>query len=68
VSPEEAETFYEDDEDPQKIFARFDSGTREVTRWQTEPTAQIRWARDYIRSRYGSRDVSRRYAQGGLLP
>ena len=31
MTPEEAEHFYENDEDPQKIFARFDASPKSVT-------------------------------------
>ena len=31
MTPEEAECFYEDDEDPQKIFAAFDAASKGVT-------------------------------------
>jgi hypothetical protein len=31
MTPEEAERFYEDDEDPQKIFAAFDAAPKGVT-------------------------------------
>lgn len=31
MTPEEAASFYEDDEDPREIFARFDAGPHVVT-------------------------------------
>jgi hypothetical protein len=31
MTPEEANRFYEDDEDPEKIFAKFDAGPKSVT-------------------------------------
>ena len=31
MTPEEAENFYEEDEDPQEVFVWFDSGPHEVT-------------------------------------
>jgi hypothetical protein len=37
VSPEEAEQFYEDDEDPAKVFAIFDAAKREGRLGHTEP-------------------------------
>lgn len=56
MTPEEAESFYEDDEDPQRIFYRFDA------------VMQIRRALDFIDSRYGASGARRSYGQGGLLP
>ena len=35
MTPDEASRFYEDDEDPKKIFAKFDAGPKGVT---TPPT------------------------------
>ena len=35
MTPDEANRFYEEDEDPEKIFAKFDAGPRGVT---TAPT------------------------------
>jgi hypothetical protein len=35
MTPDEANRFYEDDEDPKKIFAKFDAGPKSVT---TAPT------------------------------
>lgn len=43
MTPEEAEGFREEDEDPETIFARFDG----------HPVAQIEWGIDYIRRTYG---------------
>jgi hypothetical protein len=34
MTPDEANRFYEEDEDPKKIFAKFDAGPKSVT---TEP-------------------------------
>jgi hypothetical protein len=31
MTPDEASRFYEDDEDPEKIFAKFDAGPKSVT-------------------------------------
>jgi hypothetical protein len=35
MTPDEADRFYEDDEDPDEIFAKFDAGPKSVT---TAPT------------------------------
>jgi hypothetical protein len=32
MTPDEANSFYEEDEDPKKIFAKFDAGPTSVTR------------------------------------
>ena len=57
MTPEEAEGFYEDDEDPTVIFARYDAGAKLTTAapagWQASPAAQIEWGLDYIRKTYG---------------
>jgi hypothetical protein len=37
MSPEEARHFYEEDEDPKKVFALFDAARREGRVGQTEP-------------------------------
>lgn len=59
MTPEEAEHFYEDDEDPRKIFAAYDAGPKGITRapaaaGQHCPAAQVRWGRAYIRDHYGA--------------
>jgi hypothetical protein len=54
VTPEEARDFYEDDEDPAAVFARFDAGPHVVTaRPGYSAIEQVRHALDYIRSTYG---------------
>jgi hypothetical protein len=54
VTPEEAAGFYEDDEDPAEIFARFDAGPHVVTaRPGYSAIEQVRQGLDYIRSTYG---------------
>lgn len=57
MTPEEAGGFYEDDEDPAKVFARFDSGPHGVTVSPGfDPAAQVRAGWDYIRRVYGRRE------------
>jgi hypothetical protein len=37
MTPDEAYRFYEEDEDPEKIFAKFDAGPKSVTTAPTYP-------------------------------
>lgn len=69
MTPGEAEGFYEDDEDPREVFARFDAGPHCVTvrpgysaggylppdaaHDGTDAAEQVRQCRDYIRKTYG---------------
>lgn len=57
MTPGEARDFYEDDEDPAKVFAAYDAGGKVITAppadWQTSCAAQVRWGLGYIRDRYG---------------
>jgi hypothetical protein len=57
VTPEEAESFYEEDEDPAKISAVFDAGPHGITVAPGfDPAAQIRSGWDYIMRVYGRRE------------
>lgn len=57
MTPEEAEGFHEDDEDPAKIFAVYDRGPHGFTAPPAiDPAAQIRQGWDYIRRVYGRRE------------
>ena len=58
MTPEEAEGFYEDDEDPAVVFAKFDSGSHVVTVPHAyDPAEQVRQGLDYIRETYGPGEV-----------
>jgi hypothetical protein len=66
VTPEEAAAFYEDDEDPREVFAKFDGrpGTyfdprqlpaslKEPATDAGQPAERVRQGLDYIRTTYG---------------
>ena len=57
MTPDEAEGFREEDEDPQEIFGRLGTGR------------QVAEMRGYIRDRYAGRDEAPGwYARGGVIP
>jgi hypothetical protein len=47
MTPEEAERFYEADEDPEEIFAKFDAGRRGVTAAPAPEQASVRVVSTY---------------------
>ena len=66
MTPDEAGRFYEDDEDPQGVWARYHAGPHGITGppdgW--DAAAQVRWGRAYIDAKYGRGGVVERAAQG----
>lgn len=47
MTPEEAERFYEADEDPEEIFAKFDAGHKGVTAAPASEQASVRVVSTY---------------------